>query len=123
AITAAQVRNFAGMAISRQKEPGSRSLGSRYSGHFAGLILIRTDAQKEPERRGSPVDQQAIEAMLADRARSLGIEVRRGCDVTGLGQQADSTDVAWASSSGDNKTGEGQLRCSYLVGCDGGRSA
>src|ERR1700733_19850 len=118
AITAAQVRNFAGMATSGQKEPGPRSLGSRYTGHFAGLILIRTDAQKEPDRRGSPVDQQAIEAMLADRARSLGIEVRRECDVKGLVQHADGVDVGWASPAG-----EGRIRCSYLVGCDGGRSS
>jgi 2-polyprenyl-6-methoxyphenol hydroxylase-like FAD-dependent oxidoreductase len=115
AITAAQVRNFAGVDTSAQKQPGPRSLGSRYSGHFAGLILIRNDAQKEPDRRGSPVDQQAIEAMLADRARSLGIEVRRECDVTGLVQHADGVDVALMSG--------GQLRCSYLVGCDGGRSS
>jgi 2-polyprenyl-6-methoxyphenol hydroxylase-like FAD-dependent oxidoreductase len=118
AIAAAQVRNFAGMATSRQNEPGPRSLGSRYSGHFAGLILLRTDAQKEPERRGSPVDQQAIEAMLADRARSLGIEVRRECDVKGLVQHADGVDVEWTS-----KTSEGRISCSYVVGCDGGRSA
>jgi 2-polyprenyl-6-methoxyphenol hydroxylase-like FAD-dependent oxidoreductase len=118
AIAAAQVRNFAGMATSAgQKEPGPRSLGSRYTGHFAGLILIRADAQKEPERRGSPVDQQAIEAMLADRARSLGIEVRRECDVKGLVQHADGVDVTWMSP-----TGEGRISCSYVVGCDGGRS-
>src|ERR1700733_9028625 len=118
AIAAAQVRNFAGINTSAQKEPGPRSLGSRYTGHFAGLILIRTDAQKEPDRRGSPVDQQAIEAMLADRARSLGIEVRRECDVKGLVQHADGVDVEWTS-----KTSEGRISCSYVVGCDGGRSA
>lgn len=56
--------------------------------------------------------------MLADRARSLGIELRRECDVTGLVQRADGVDVAWASP-----TGEGQRRCSWLIGCDGGRSA
>jgi len=123
AIAAAQVRNFAGMATSAgQKEPGPRGLGSRYTGHFAGLILIRADAQKEPERRGSPVDQQAIEAMLADRARSLGIEVRRECDVKGLVQHADGVDVEWTSEAGEGKTGEGRISCSYLVGCDGGRS-
>jgi 2-polyprenyl-6-methoxyphenol hydroxylase-like FAD-dependent oxidoreductase len=123
AIAAAQVRNFAGIYTSAQKEPGPRSLGSRYSGHFAGLILIRTDAQKEPDRRGSPVDQQAIEAMLADRARSLGIEVRRECDVRGLVQHAHSVDVEWASKTSEGKSGEGHIRCSYLVGCDGGRSS
>lgn len=120
AIAAAQARTFEAM----QKFAGlngpsqQRGPGSKYSGHFAGLILIRADAQKEPGRRGSPVDQQAAEAMLAERARSLGIEVRRGCDVNGLLQHADGVDVNWASPSG-----EGRLRCSYLVGCDGGRSA
>jgi 2-polyprenyl-6-methoxyphenol hydroxylase-like FAD-dependent oxidoreductase len=119
AIAAAQVRNFAGMATSAaQNEPGPRGLGSRYTGHFAGLILLRADAQKEPERRGSPVDQQAIEAMLADRARSLGIQVRRECDVKGLTQHADRVDVEWTSA-----TGEGRISCCYVVGCDGGRSA
>jgi 2-polyprenyl-6-methoxyphenol hydroxylase-like FAD-dependent oxidoreductase len=119
AIAAAQERTFAAMEqFAAQNRPGLRGRGSRYSGHFAGLILIRADAQKEPERRGSPVDQQAIEAMLADRVRSLGIELRRECDVTGLVQRADGVDVAWASP-----TGEGQRRCSWLIGCDGGRSA
>src|ERR1700761_8451355 len=119
AIAGAQVRNFAGMATSAgQHEPGSRGLGARYSGHFAGLILIRADAQKEPHRRGSPVDQQAIEAMLADRARSLGLEVRREHEVKGFMQHADGVDVEWVSTAG-----EGRIRCSYLLGCDGGRSA
>jgi 2-polyprenyl-6-methoxyphenol hydroxylase-like FAD-dependent oxidoreductase len=116
AIAAAQAGSLA--AMQQFAGPNESNLrGLNYVGHFAGLRLIRADAQKEPERRVSLVDQQAIEAMLADRARALGIEPRRECDVTGLVQQADSVDVAWASP-----TGEGQLRCSWLVGCDGGRS-
>jgi 2-polyprenyl-6-methoxyphenol hydroxylase-like FAD-dependent oxidoreductase len=119
AIDAGQARTFAAMEkFAAQNRPGLRGRGSKYSGHFAGLMLIRADAQQEPERRGSPVDQQAIEAMLADRARSLGIEVRRECDVKGLVQQAESLNVAWASPAGD-----GHISCSWLVGCDGGRSA
>jgi 2-polyprenyl-6-methoxyphenol hydroxylase-like FAD-dependent oxidoreductase len=118
AIAAAEARSMAMMAqFAGLNEPNLRGRGPRYSGHFAGLRLIRADAQKEPERRSSLVDQQAIEAMLADRARCLGIEVRRECDVNGLMQHADGVDVAWASA-----TGEGHIRCSYLVGCDGGRS-
>jgi 2-polyprenyl-6-methoxyphenol hydroxylase-like FAD-dependent oxidoreductase len=118
AIAAAQAHTFAAMEkFAASNGPGLRGRRSRYSGHFAGLILIRADAQKEPERRNSPVDQQAVEAMLADRARALGIEVRRGCDVKGLVQQADGVDIVWESP-----TGEGQLRCCWLVGCDGGRS-
>src|ERR1700742_4191144 len=102
AIAAASARNLTGMVASAQpREPSPRSLGSRYSGHFAGLILIRADAQKEPERRGSPIDQQTIEAMLAARARDLGIEIRRECDVTGLMPLADRVDVAWTSATGE----------------------
>jgi 2-polyprenyl-6-methoxyphenol hydroxylase-like FAD-dependent oxidoreductase len=120
AIDAAQARTVAAMAKFAPPNapgPGRGAKYTKYSGHFAGLILIRTDAQKEPERRGCPVDQQAIEAMLADRAHALGIELRRGFDVTGLVQQADRVDVAWASPAGD-----GHISCSWLVGCDGGRS-
>jgi 2-polyprenyl-6-methoxyphenol hydroxylase-like FAD-dependent oxidoreductase len=75
------------------------------------------DAQREPERRPRFVSQQGVEAMLADRARSLGIEVRRACDVIGFVEQADGVEVEWASP-----TGADHIRCSYLVGCDGGRS-
>jgi 2-polyprenyl-6-methoxyphenol hydroxylase-like FAD-dependent oxidoreductase len=118
AIAAAQARTFAAMQPFLE-QPGAqaRGRGSKFSGHFAGLSLIRKDAQKEPERRSCPVDQHAVEAMLAERVRALGIEVRRACEVTGFTQQADGVEVAWASS-----TGEGRIRCAWLVGCDGGRS-
>ena len=119
AFAAAQARSFAAMEASAEdKDRDLRVRGTKYSGHFAGLILIRTNAQAEPERRGIPVDQQAIEAILADRARALGIDVRRECDVKGFVQLPDAVDVACVSASG-----EVQIRCSYLVGCDGGRSA
>ena len=114
AIAAAEARSFAAMA---QAGADPRAKGSKYSGHFAGLALIRKDAQKEPQRRSHPVDQQALEAMLADRARVLGVDVRRECDVTSLVQQADGVDVDWASPAGGH-----HIRCTYLVGCDGGRS-
>src|ERR1700733_4429300 len=98
AIAAAEAHSMAMMAqFAGLNDPSQRGRGPKYSGHFAGLILIRTDAQKEPARRGSPVDQQAIEAMLADRAGSLGIEVHRECEVNGLVQHADGVDVAWSS--------------------------
>jgi 2-polyprenyl-6-methoxyphenol hydroxylase-like FAD-dependent oxidoreductase len=119
AIAAAEERAFAAMnKFAEPSGPAARGRGPSYTGHFAGLILIRADAQKEPERRGRPVDQQAAEAMLADRARALGIEVRRDCDIKGFMQRADGVDVEWASPAG-----EGRICCSYLVGCDGGRSS
>jgi 2-polyprenyl-6-methoxyphenol hydroxylase-like FAD-dependent oxidoreductase len=117
AIAAAEQRGFAAMSAFAAQNGADRRL-KKFSGHFAGLALIRTDAQKEPDRRTHLVDQPIVEAMLADRARSLGIEIRRECEVTNFVQLADAVDVEWASPSGG-----GRLRCSYLVGCDGGRSA
>jgi 2-polyprenyl-6-methoxyphenol hydroxylase-like FAD-dependent oxidoreductase len=114
AIAAAEARSFAAMV---QAGADPRAKGSKYSGHFAGLSLIRKDAQMEPQRRSRPVDQQALEAMLADRARSLGIDARRECDVTSFVQSAGGVDVKWTSP-----TGADHIRCTYLVGCDGGRS-
>ena len=113
AIAAAEARSFAAMA---QAGADPRAKEAKYSGHFAGLSLVRKDAQKEPHRRSRPVDQQALEAMLADRAHALGIEVRRECDVTSFVQQADGVDVEWRSP-----TGAEHVRCTYFVGCDGGR--
>jgi 2-polyprenyl-6-methoxyphenol hydroxylase-like FAD-dependent oxidoreductase len=119
AFAAAEERSFAMIKKFTEKNgPDVRGKGSKFIGHFAGLSLIRKDAQKEPERRSHPVDQQAVEAMLADRALSLGIEVRRECEVTGFVQQEDGVNVKWASP-----TSGGHIRCSYLVGCDGGRSS
>ena len=114
AIAAAEARGFAGMA-GAGADP--RAKGSKYSGHFAGLSLIRKDAQTEPRRHSRPVDQQALEAMLADRAHTLGVDVRRECDVASFVQRADSVDVEWTSA-----TGADRIRGAYLVGCDGGRS-
>ena len=116
ALDAEETRGFAAMkTLGGQIGGGGRP--RTFGGHFAGLSLIRTAVQREPERRTRLVDQPAVERMLADRAHALGIEVRRGCDVTNVAQRADGVDVTWASPSG-----EGRMRCSYLVGCDGGRS-
>jgi 2-polyprenyl-6-methoxyphenol hydroxylase-like FAD-dependent oxidoreductase len=116
AIAAEEARSFAAMKQFTE-QTGADLRSSKFGGHFAGLSLIRKDAQKEPERRARAVDQHGLEAMLIDRSRFLGIEVRRECDVTGFVQQVDGIDVEWASP-----TGGGHIRCSYLVGCDGGRS-
>ncbi len=51
--------------------------------------LSRGKALPRATVKGRPVEQHAIEAMLADRSRALGIEVRRGCGVTGFRQSAE----------------------------------
>lgn len=118
AIASEEARVFAAMKPFLG-QPGTEARGpaSKFSGHFAGLSLIRKDAQKEPARRAHPVGQHAVEAMLADRAHALGVEVRRPCDVTCFVQQTDGVDVAWTSTAGAES-----IRCAYLIGCDGGRS-
>jgi 2-polyprenyl-6-methoxyphenol hydroxylase-like FAD-dependent oxidoreductase len=119
AIVDAEARSFAAInQFTEQSGADVRGRTSKFSGHFAGLSLIRKDAQKEPERRPRMVRQQDAEAMLADRARSLGIEVRRECEVTSFVQQENGVDVEWTAPAGGER-----IRCAYLVGCDGGRSA
>jgi 2-polyprenyl-6-methoxyphenol hydroxylase-like FAD-dependent oxidoreductase len=59
------------------------------------------------------VPQRRIEEMLAARAAELGVEVRRGHELTGFTQDADGVTV---------DVGPHQVRTRYLVGADGGRS-
>lgn len=119
AIAAAQARTVAAMkAFAERNGPDVRAGGSKFSGHFAGLPLIRKDAQTAPERHARQADQQAVEAMLAERARALGVAVRREHEVAHIVQRTDGVDVDWASPAGT-----GRLRCAWLVACDGGRSA
>ncbi|WP_045836033.1 FAD-dependent oxidoreductase [Hyphomicrobium sp. 99] len=117
AIVAEEMRSFAAIQqFIEQNGPDARGPRSKLSGHFAGLP-IRKDAQNKLERRARAVDQHGLEAMLAERARSLGIEVRRACEVIGFAEQDHGIDVEWSSPAGG-----GHIRCSYLIGCDGGRS-
>ena len=61
-----------------------------------------------------PVPQRRVEQVLAERAAELGVEVRRGQEVTGLSQDADSVRVSLASGE--------TVSARWLVGADGGRS-
>ncbi|HUQ56528.1 FAD-dependent monooxygenase [Lentzea sp.] len=76
-----------------EEETARLAWNSRGStGHFAGLFKLD----------GLPLvmlSQQALERILEARARDLGVEIRRGVEVTGL-----------------------NLGSEYVVGCDGGRS-
>ncbi|SOB85939.1 FAD-dependent monooxygenase [Streptomyces sp. 1331.2] len=64
-----------------------------------------------------PVPQHRIEEVLEQRARELGVTVRRGCEVTGFTQDPSGVTVDY-----QDPDGEGQLHARYLVGADGGRS-
>jgi 2-polyprenyl-6-methoxyphenol hydroxylase-like FAD-dependent oxidoreductase len=59
------------------------------------------------------VSQQAIEAILAKQADDLGVEVRRGVEVSGFTDNGHVVDV---------EIGDEHVRAKWLAGCDGGRS-
>lgn len=63
------------------------------------------------------VPQQRLEQVLAERAAELGVEIRRGCALTGLSQVDDRVIVEL-----DGPAGPTTLAARYLVGADGGHS-
>jgi 2-polyprenyl-6-methoxyphenol hydroxylase-like FAD-dependent oxidoreductase len=98
--------------IQQQRCPG---------GHFAGIQFFhdRIDTTLWPYRLPGVVgsiaaDMAGIEAVLALRAKELGVEVRRGRGVEACEQSEDGVIVT---------AGGGTFRGRWLVGCDGGRSA
>ncbi|QOG16589.1 MULTISPECIES: FAD-dependent monooxygenase [Bradyrhizobium] len=97
--------------MQQQRRPG---------GHFAGIQFFhdQIDSAQWPYRLPGPIgsiaaDMASIEAVLAMRAGTLGVEIRRGCGVEALTQSDDGVTVATAG---------GMVRGRWLVGCDGGRS-
>ncbi|WP_435133854.1 FAD-dependent monooxygenase [Actinacidiphila sp. bgisy144] len=98
---------------------GGQGLG--IVGHFAG-IMLRADLvdRTEPDLGDAGpaaeiafVAQQDIERLLGRRADVLGVDVRRGVEVTGFDPDGGAVTV---------RTSRGAIRAGWLVGCDGGRS-
>jgi 2-polyprenyl-6-methoxyphenol hydroxylase-like FAD-dependent oxidoreductase len=89
----------------------------KFGGHFAGLALIDQIRQREPERRLRGVRQQALERMLGERVRVLGVDVRRRHEVAGVREAGDGIEVDVRGPDGPFT-----MKAAYLVGCDGGRS-
>ncbi|WFU72200.1 FAD-dependent monooxygenase [Bradyrhizobium sp. CB2312] len=97
--------------MQQQRRPG---------GHFAGIQFFhdQIDSAQWPYRLPGPIgsiaaDMASIEAVLAMRAGTLGVEIRRGCGVESLTQSDDGVTV---------ETAGGMVQGRWLVGCDGGRS-
>ncbi|AVT31667.1 FAD-dependent oxidoreductase [Plantactinospora sp. BC1] len=102
---------------------GQRGLLDRFLAHgrqhplggfFAGI------AKPSPERLETThpyvlgIPQTITDRLLAEHAAEVGAEIRRGCELVGLSQDADGVTAELADGS--------RLRARYLVGCDGGRS-
>ena len=93
----------------------------RFAGHFAGIML---DASKMdfsgqkwiipgPSVGGGMVSLEAIEHLLANRAKKLGVDLLFGHEVTSFVETPD--DISIQATQGD-------FQAKWLIGCDGGRS-
>jgi len=92
------------------------ALGTKHplAGFFAGIDKPAPErlGTKYPHALGLP--QPTTERLLTEHAVEAGVDVRRGCTVTGLAQDDEGVTVELADGT--------SLRARYLVGCDGGRS-
>jgi 2-polyprenyl-6-methoxyphenol hydroxylase-like FAD-dependent oxidoreductase len=84
--------------------------------HF-GLIPLDLGTAGDIGLRGLWIQQAATEQALNDYARELGVQIRRGHQLTALRQDADGVRVQVTGPHGEH-----QLRARYLAGCDGGAS-
>ncbi|WP_344492883.1 FAD-dependent oxidoreductase [Nonomuraea monospora] len=93
------------------------SAGSPFSGRAAGFpfagVPLRFEGIDDIPLRLLLIQQPRLEHLLAERARELGVEIRRGCEVRSLTQDEEGVTLG---------AGDTELRARYVVGCDGGRS-
>ncbi|MFE0178428.1 rifampin monooxygenase [Streptomyces sp. NPDC059002] len=94
-------------------------------GLFGGVVKPWPERLDTAHAYGVAVPQPVTERLLDERARELGTDIRRGCEVVGVTQHED--DAATGAEEGAGVSVEladgTRLRSRYLVGCDGGRSA
>jgi rifampicin monooxygenase len=92
------------------------ALGRKYEvgGFFAGVGTTWPTGLDTSHSYVLGIPQNVTERLLAERAAELGAVIRRGSELTGLGQ--DDTGVTAVLADGT------RLRARHLVGCDGGRS-
>ncbi|MFJ2766309.1 rifampin monooxygenase [Streptomyces sp. NPDC087300] len=84
-------------------------------GLFGGIMKPWPEQLDTAHAYGVATPQPLTERLLGERAAELDTDIRRGCEVVGVGQDEDGVDVELADGT--------RLRARYLVGCDGGRSA
>ncbi|WP_314175726.1 FAD-dependent monooxygenase [Streptomyces winkii] len=100
---------------------------------FGAMPLELSRLERNP-LYGLGVPQLRIEQVLEERALELGVEIRRGHELTGL-SQSEERDDGDGDGDGDGKRDGGgavadvagpagayRVRARYLVGADGGRS-
>jgi 2-polyprenyl-6-methoxyphenol hydroxylase-like FAD-dependent oxidoreductase len=83
---------------------------------FGGLHVDFTHLA-DPPMQLLPLPQPRLERVLAELARELGAEIRRGQEVVGLRQ-----DEAMVTADVRGSDGQHRVTARYLVGCDGAYS-
>jgi 2-polyprenyl-6-methoxyphenol hydroxylase-like FAD-dependent oxidoreductase len=83
---------------------------------FGGVQVDLTHLA-DPPLRVLGLPQPRLERLLDERARELGVDIRRGHEVLGVDQ-----DDITVTADVRGPDGPYRVRARYLVGCDGGRS-
>ncbi|HEY6746364.1 MAG TPA: rifampin monooxygenase [Mycobacteriales bacterium] len=83
-------------------------------GSFAGILTPAPDGLDTAHPYLLGIGQTTVERLLTEHAVAAGAEIRRGCALTGLTQDAGGVTAELADGT--------RLRARHLVGCDGGRS-
>jgi rifampicin monooxygenase len=84
------------------------------TGYFAGIPKPLPDALDTAHPYILGIPQTTTDRLLLEHATELGTEVRRGCELVGMSQDAEGVEAELADGT--------RLRAQYVVGCDGGRS-
>ncbi|GAB3182936.1 rifampin monooxygenase [Streptomyces incanus] len=92
------------------------ALGKQYAvgGFFAGIDKGWPERLDTAHGYVLGIPQPVTERLLTEHAVALGAEIRYGCELVGLSQDADGVTAELTDGT--------RLRTRYLVGCDGGRS-
>jgi 2-polyprenyl-6-methoxyphenol hydroxylase-like FAD-dependent oxidoreductase len=91
------------------------ALGRQFPvGGFAGIPTPQPEGLDTAHPYVLAIPQTVTDRLLAEHAVEVGVEIRRGCGLVGLGQDDDGVTAGLADGT--------QVRARFLVGCDGGRS-
>ena len=122
-LAALQAREVTMKAGAAPGGPGERRRPASV-GHFGGIQVPADPVDTgDPSLRGRgpawyvQVPQIEVERVLGQRAAELGVEVRRGVELTGFDAADDGV-----TAHLQGRDGGGDVRAAWLVGCDGGRS-
>ncbi|HEY2062409.1 MAG TPA: FAD-dependent monooxygenase [Amycolatopsis sp.] len=102
--------------LDRVEAAGTHPARQGFAVPFGGVHVDLSNLAGSP-LRGIGIPQPRLERVLGERASELGVEVRRGHEVTGVSQDDAAVTVEVRGPDGPY-----QVTARYLVGCDGAHS-